>query len=163
MAMALRPDFSSPGTPPANAAATPCGVVCAWLYFSLASDHRRVERQQRPGLAWAERFVAILLACRANRARSNVRLSLNLFVVGSAGNLSHADPHRPSQTCASRHECNHLVTWESAVVSHRAVRRGRSNRAKLFCPRAVRRESCLRTRMRHGGLPSTSTMAPGMR
>ena len=65
--------------------------------------------------------------------------------------ISLADPHGPSRRCASRHACEHLVPREAAVVSHRAVRYGPANGAKLFCPRALRPEPCPRACMRYGG------------
>jgi len=37
-----------------------------------------------------------------------------------------------------------------------------ANWTKLFVPKALRPEPCPRTRMRHGGLPPTSTIAPSM-
>src|SRR6516225_8127564 len=74
----------------------------------------------------------------------------------SCWNLALADAHARSRSYAFRHTRDHLVPWKPAVVSHRAVRYGPANRDKLLCPRALRPEPRPRTRMRHGGLPSTA-------
>ena len=108
------------------------------------------------------------LFCSGPRAARHAKCTSGTGMITPVADLHPTTSLREATTVRSKVFCRHIllapmcVAWESVFVSHRAVRYGPVDRAKLLRPTALRPEPCPRTRMRYGGLPSTSTMAPGM-